>query len=161
MSEFFTNYKRPPNVRTHNRKESLALQQFRDECDINNLVERYHRTGTFYSALDCAGRVARMPQFGDFTALGDFREQQQKIIDVYEMFSQLPAKVRERFNNNPAFFVEFVGNEQNYDECVKLGLFEKKMPEPAAVVPTTGDGQQFNNPVEKKEEKKPEEVPAS
>lgn len=152
MSEFFTNYKRPPKVKSGNSLPSLTLQQFRDECDINNLVERYNRTGTFYNALDCAGRLARMPQFGDFSDLGDFREQQQKILDIYDHFQTLPSKIRERFNNNPAFFVEFVGDEKNIEECVKLGLLErpKKVDPVAPVDPTTvGSGVALENPIEK------------
>lgn len=156
MSKFFTNYDRPPNVYARNSAPSMTLQQFRDECDINNLVARYHRTGSFYNALDCAGRVVRMPQYGDFSEIGDFREQQQKILDVYEMFATLPAKVRERFNNNPAFFVEFVADEKNIDECVKLGILERpkvvnELAEP--VTPVVGDGIAVQNPVEKPVEK--------
>lgn len=151
MSEFYTNYNRPPNVKSRNSLPSLTLQQFRDECDINNLVERYNRTGTFYNALDCAGRMVRMPQFGDFSDLGDFREQQQKILDIYDHFQTLPSKIRERFNNNPAFFVEFVGDEKNLDECVQLGLLArpKKVDPVAPVDPTTvGDGVAVKNPIE-------------
>lgn len=151
MSKFFTGYDRPPNIYARNSKPSLALQQFRDECDVNNLVARYNRTGTFYNALDCAGRLARMPQYGDFSELGDFREQQQKILDVYETFATLPAKIRERFNNNPAFFVEFVGDEKNLDECVKLGVFERPALQPkelpAAEPVKTGDGVAVENPI--------------
>lgn len=151
MSEFFTNYKRPPNVKSRNTLPSMTLQQFRDECDINNLVERYNRTGTFYNALDCAGRLARMPQFGDFSDLGDFREQQQKILDIYDHFQTLPSKIRERFNNNPAFFVEFVGDEKNLDECVKLGLLARpKAVDPVEVVKPAevGSGIALEKPVE-------------
>lgn len=153
MPEFFTNFNRPPNVRTVNKSPSMALQQFKDESDINNLVARYNRTGAFYNALDCAGRVARMPEFGDFSALGDFREQQDKILQVYDCFQNLPAKIRERFNNNPAFFVEFVGNEKNFDACVEMGIFarpaapvEEVPPQNAA--PVVGDGVAIQNPIE-------------
>lgn len=152
MPNFFTNYNRPPNVRTVNKSPSMALQQFKDESDINNLVARYHQTGTFYNALDCAGRVSRMPEFGDFSDLGDFREQQDKILQVYECFQNLPAKVRERFNNNPAFFVEYVGNEKNFKECCDMGIFE--MPVESSTVPppvespTVGDGVAVEKPVE-------------
>lgn len=151
MSKFFTNYDRPPNVRTVNRSPSMTCQQFRDESDINNLVARYNRTGTFYNALDCAGRVARMPQFGDFAELGDFREQQEKLLAVYDSFAQLPAKVRERFSNNPAFFVEFVGQEKNYEECVKLGIFEAPAEAADAVadpVAPPADGIAVKNPID-------------
>lgn len=151
MPEFFTNFRRPPNVLTANLSPSKALQQFKDECDINNLVARYHQTGTFYNALDCAGRVARMPEFGDFSEMGDFREQQERILHVYEAFQGLPSHIRERFNNNPAFFVEFVGNEKNFEACCEMGIFEKpvKVQEtpPPVESPVVGDGVAVQNPV--------------
>lgn len=152
MPEFYTNYNRPPNVRTVNKLPSMALQQFKDEADINNLVARYHQTGTFYNALDCAGRVARMPEFGDFSEIGDFREQQEKILHVYDCFQSLPSKIRERFNNNPAFFVEFVGNEKNFEECCKMGIFEKPVETstvpPPVETPVVGNGVAVEKPVE-------------
>ena len=149
MPVFFTNYNPAPKVYAENAEPSKTLQQFKDEADINVLIGRYMRTGFYYNPLTTP-TAKRAPQFGDYSALGDFQEQQQQILDIYDHFASLPAKVRERFSNNPAFFVEFAGNPDNVAECVKLGIFEGS----SAVAPApieevkTGDGTALLNPVE-------------
>lgn len=127
---FNTNYQRPPNVVVVFEKPSLTSQQFKDEADVNYLIQRYKATGTFYDALNTAGRLKRMPQFGDFADIGDFAEQQAKILEVYDLFNALPAEMRARFGNNPAAYVEFVGNPANTKQAIAMGL----LAEPAAPV---------------------------
>lgn len=150
MPVFFTNYNSPPKVGSRNDKPSKTLQQFKDEADINVLISRYMRTGFYYSPMQTPTQK-RMPQFGDYSELGDFQQQQQRLLDVYDDFARLPAKVRERFGNNPALFVEFAGNPANVDECVKLGIFERA---PAAAEPAAaeavkvGDGVAVENPLQ-------------
>lgn len=122
---FFTAFKRPPNVVSRNGKPSMTLQQYRDEADVNHLIQRFQRTGQFYDAMTTAQRVKRLPQFGDFSELGDFHAQQNHIVQVYEAFNGMPSKVREAFKHNAAAFVEFVGNPDNFDKCVKMGIFSK------------------------------------
>jgi phage internal scaffolding protein len=34
----------------------------------------------------------------------------------------LPAQIRSRFDNDPAKLIDFLENEQNHDEAIKLGL---------------------------------------
>lgn len=124
MPVFFTNYCRPPNVVEDNQEDSKTLQQFKQECDINYLIARYAKTGFFYDPLAQAGQK-RMPQFGDFSNMGDFAEQQNRILAVYDAFAALPAATREKFGHNPATFVEFVGNPENAKACVEMGIFPK------------------------------------
>jgi phage internal scaffolding protein len=40
-----------------------------------------------------------------------------------DSFLALPAKIRSRFGNDPALFVEFASDEANKDEMKALGLF--------------------------------------
>jgi phage internal scaffolding protein len=41
------------------------------------------------------------------------------------MFNDLPSSIRSRFGNDPAAFLDFVNDEGNADEMIKLGLIEK------------------------------------
>ena len=41
------------------------------------------------------------------------------------MFLDLPAKVRDRFKNDPGQFLEFATDPSNVDELVKMGLATK------------------------------------
>lgn len=40
-------------------------------------------------------------------------------------FNELPSDVRAEFGNNPAKMLEFIGNPDNVDRCVELGLMKR------------------------------------
>lgn len=116
---------------------SLTQQQFAKEADINVLIDRYKRTGSFYNPMVPSG-TPRMPRYEDISEMPDMMEQLESINRVNELFASLPASVREQFGHNPATFVEFAQNPANFDKCVELGIFnvsEKPTPSaPAEVV---------------------------
>jgi phage internal scaffolding protein len=96
---------------------SLAQQSFRDECDINNILERFNVTGQLpVNPLQ--------PQFGDFSGVTDYQTALNAVLDAQESFDALPARVRERFANDPAAFVDFCLDTANRDEMKALGLIE-------------------------------------
>ena len=45
-----------------------------------------------------------------------------------ESFDLLPPEIRERFNNDPRKFFEFVTDVNNQDEIIKMGLAVDKRP---------------------------------
>lgn len=97
---------------------SLAQQQFRDECDINNILERFNVTGQLpVTPLE--------PQFGDFSGIRDYQTALNAVIAAQDSFDSLPARVRERFANDPAAFVDFCLDESNRDEMKVLGLLNE------------------------------------
>lgn len=99
-----------------NDQPSLTQQQFKDECDINNIMKSYQETGTI-SHLNPKAHI-----FGDFSDVKDFRESMELITYAQSQFDQLPAKVRSRFNNDPAELVEFCNHSSNLEEAISLGL---------------------------------------
>lgn len=110
---------------------SATKQQFASEADINTLIARYQKTGSFYNPLVPSG-TPRVPQFVDVSEVGDVQEQMNTIVHVQDMFMALPARVREMFGHNPATFVSFASDPANFAKCVELGIFEK----PVATSPT-------------------------
>lgn len=104
---------------------SLTVQEARDEVDINTIVRRFGLTGELPD-------VVRLPQYGDFTGISDYREALEAVGAAQEAFMELPADVRYRFHNDPQAFLEFCGNESNRDELAKMGLLKPKQ-EVAAV----------------------------
>lgn len=94
---------------------SRAQQHFRDETDINVMVQRFQRTGVPESP-------PVFPGVSDFTEVHDFRSAMQAIIDADRAFAALPSGVRERFMNDPARLLDFVADDANYDEAVRLGI---------------------------------------
>ncbi len=121
MKKFKTiyNYKQEDGVK--NNTPSLTQQQFKDECDINQIMDRYLRTGVLSDPLDNRGT----PKYGDYADLGNYMDHMNKVVEANEMFEALPASIRKRFNNNPGDLIDFVMNENNRVEAEMLGLIEK------------------------------------
>lgn len=77
-------------------------------------------------------------EFGRADMGADLLDSLQKVRDVEYAFAQLPAKVRDRFGNNPVELFSFLEDENNRKEAEDLGLIEKVMPvvkEPVVEVP--------------------------
>lgn len=109
------------------KDKSLAQQQFKDECDINTIVERFGLTGTVPENF-------RMPLTGDFRDAPDFFTAMLKVREAGESFMELPADIRARFVNDPGRLIEFLENPANRDEAVKLGLVALPAEKPRDVV---------------------------
>lgn len=102
-------------------------QAHKDECDINQILARYRKTGV----LDFAQR--HEPQYGDVTAI-DFQAAMNTVANANSMFANLPAHMRARFHNSAPEFLAFVGDPENREEAEKLGLLKAK-PEVAEGAP--------------------------
>ncbi|QXP08556.1 MAG: internal scaffolding protein [Arizlama microvirus] len=111
---------------------SRALQSGKDEADINKIMDRYEKTGVLGTPLDDVSE--RIPKFGDFTNIGDYHAVLSRITDLQRNFMMLPAKVRAKFDNDPAKCIEFINDEKNYKECVELGIIPVDEVKEAALV---------------------------
>ncbi|AXH73641.1 MAG: internal scaffolding protein [Microviridae sp.] len=107
--------------------EVRTKQSFKDECDINVLMRRYEVSGVLPVGVGVG-------TYGDYSEAPDFMEAQNVIVRANAQFASLSARVRDRFGNDPAKFLEFVAEESNYDEAVKLGLLKDEA-KPRSVVP--------------------------
>ena len=119
--EFYSRYHPAPSLSVEFEEETLTQQHFKDECDINNIIRRYEKTGFFVDPLTPG---TAQPMYGDFTAQQDFLEAQTLIAHASQAFDELPASLRKRFSNNPAELLAFLENEDNREEAVKLGLIQ-------------------------------------
>jgi len=100
-------------------RPSRTKQSFRDECDINTILKRFNVTGQLP-----VGSV--QPQYGDFSGITDYQSALNAVMAAQDSFLQLPAKVRAKFGNDPAVFVEFASDEANKDEMKALGLLSQE-----------------------------------
>jgi len=100
---------------TVNNEPSKTRQEFAEEADINVIIERF---GLGYEMP--LNPVP--PQQGDFTGLPNFTEAVQMIRKAQEVFNALPAKIRNRFENDPQKYIDFFHDPENQLEAVKLGL---------------------------------------
>ena len=101
---------------------SLTQQQFKEESDINTIVDRFMKSGVLPDPV-------LMPQYVDFEGVFDFQSAMNVVRQADENFMRLDAKVRARFNNSPQEFLEFFANPDNAQEAVLLGL---AIPQPVA-----------------------------
>lgn len=108
------------SVETVNKEPSMAQQQYKDECDINNIMKKYSTTGEFTHLTSKEGRYA------DFSQIESYQEMLDTVRYAQDAFASLPAETRSRFRNDPGQLLEFVQNPENYDEGVKLGLVQPK-----------------------------------
>lgn len=124
--EFRNAYERKEHKGLTCETPSLTQQQFKEECDINNIIARYETTGLLTDPLHPG---TRMPQFGDFSNVPDYLHAQTIIARTREAFEALPSKIRDRFDNDPAQMLEFLQDESNREEAVKLGFIDKPVVE--------------------------------
>lgn len=104
-------------------RDDRTIQSFKDECDINKILASYAATGQLTHVNP------NPPQWGEVTAT-DFQTAMQTVIDARSAFDALPAKVRDRFDSDPAKLLAFLRNPENRAEAVSLGLLN------APVTPT-------------------------
>lgn len=104
-------------VRSIGYEDSQTSQEFKESCDVNIMIARYVKTNN--------PEHLRLKQAGvylDLVGAPDYVGAMQTIRDADYAFQQLPAKVRQRFLNDPAEMIKFLADEQNHKEAVELGL---------------------------------------
>lgn len=92
--------------------DGRTKQSFRDECDINLIMDRAARGGTITHLEKFEGVYA---DFSDF----DFAEHTQKLTQGREVFDSLPAEVRREFGQSPQAFFAYVNDPANIKELAK------------------------------------------
>lgn len=98
--------------------KTLTQQQFKDECDINVLFARYLDTGEM-------PQVTQGLTYGDFTGIFDFQTAMNAVRTAEGLFAQFPARIKNRFDNDPQKMLEFLHDENNREEAEFLGLVKK------------------------------------
>lgn len=97
-------------------RPSMTQQQFKDECDIDNLVRRATQTGDYSAFQATAG------DYVDTSDIGDYKNALDFINGVNEEFYELPSNVRFRFDNDPSKYIDFMSDSDNFAEAAKLGI---------------------------------------
>ncbi len=103
--------------------ESNVEQSHVNECNINDIIARYNKSGLF-------PQRSGTPTYGDFTGATDFHDAQNRIVEAKNQFMELPADIRALFDNDPGQLLEFVLDADNKAEAVELGLLPKDASEP-------------------------------
>lgn len=110
-----------------------AKQAFKDECDVNRIVQKLAKGQVV------RGFNADQGRYGDFTDWPDLLTAQQRLNQGRELFEKMPAEVRREFGNNPGSFFSWVNDPANAETAME------KLKE------WTQPGRQRPNPVVRKE----------
>lgn len=110
-------------------EKTCTQQQFKDQCDLNSVLENYRKTGTPLPKLTVNDDIA------DFSKIGDFQDSMNIVRESIELFEALPAVLRKKMGNDPSNLNDYLLN--NADEAIKFGLMTKK--EVASQTPINDD----------------------
>ena len=140
-------------VQINTGRESKVEQSHKNECNINTIVAKAHKSGLFPTRTDS-------PKYGDFSGAMDFHEAHNRINDAQRDFMLLPSEIRNRFENNAGKLIDFINNPDNVEEAIKLGIVPKPakeeivQPEAAKEV-KTDDIPEDKKPAQAEQEQKP------
>lgn len=114
------------------KDKKLTQQSAKDECDINVIIDRIKR------GADVPTTNPNPPRYGDFTSIPtDLRDCLNIVREADSIFMSLDAKIRRRFDNDPAKLLDFLNDPSNRKEAIDLGLVES--PPIAAVEPPSAE----------------------
>lgn len=97
---------------------SMTKQEFVREADINNIIKQYSQSGM----LSHVNAKAAQGAYQDLPDSIDFQESLHIIQAAEAAFMTLPAKVRDRFGQDPQQWLAFMEDPNNNDEIRTLGL---------------------------------------
>ncbi|AXH75169.1 MAG: internal scaffolding protein [Microviridae sp.] len=126
-SQIHHKYSKKPRISITFPTDGMTKQSFKDECDVNRIIARFQATGELPNINNLP------PQYLDVTAV-DFQEHQNFIAGAFSLFHELPAKIRDKFENNPGAFFDFCSQDKNRPELAEMGLLRADLP---PVVPLT------------------------
>lgn len=120
--KFNTRYNPPPKITQAFTSPSLTVQSEKDRTDVHNILNRYVATGDLgYFGIGAPAK----PFYGDFSSAPDFQESMNMQVRAREYFDGLPSHMRLKFGNDYREMIRFLGNDENHEKAVELGLLEK------------------------------------
>ena len=82
-------------------------------------MARYQKTGIL---PETQARVENYLDASEF----DFQASMEYVAAAKSMFEEVPARIRDQFDNDPAKFVQFCEKPENLPELVRMGLATKR-----------------------------------
>ena len=117
------------------KEPSMTKQEFMAECDINNIIKSYSVTGVIAHINEKASQGA----YVDLPDPIDFQQGLAMVEAAQASFATLPSSVRNRFDNDPTKFLEFMSDPDNQEEAIRMGLATDNRPPPPETPPKDGN----------------------
>lgn len=96
-------------------EQSPVQQHFRDQADVNFIVDYWTRTGNYTSVNP------NPPRYVDCSVVQDYQSALDTLCRADEILESMTPQQRAKFHNDPVAFVEYFSDPANSDE---LRLFE-------------------------------------
>ncbi len=93
-------------------KDGRTKQAFKDETDINKILQRAQKAGTMSHLQKYEGT------YGDFADF-DFLDANVQLTKGREIFDALPSELRTEFGQSPAAFFAYVNDPANAEDLKK------------------------------------------
>lgn len=121
-------YRKHGRVYTPQDPVSATKQEHKDECDINLIMRSPNVNHLLIELARSDGSYQDLPD------VGDFQQALAVVADANAAFELLPAKLRERYQNDPARFLSALHHPTPEDEQLlrDVGVFADP-PDPAVV----------------------------
>lgn len=98
-------------LKTEIKGESLTQQQFKDDCDINKIMERFKATGMLNHFNKFEGTYDDVPAIS-------YTEAIETKLKVETMFQELPSAIRRDFDEDPTKFLMAINDPDNNQEIL-------------------------------------------
>ena len=99
-------------------KDGMTKQAPLNDVKIGTILERIRKG-------EQPPPAAHPSYYGDFSNAGDYQSIMERVAIAQQRFDALPAKVRDRFHEDPAELIEFANDPANLQEAIDLGLLER------------------------------------
>ena len=103
----------------------VTKQSHKSECDINNILSQFKKTGIINHISQLTPNYAELPDNIDYQIALNTQ------IQAEEAFSLLPSVVRRYFNNDPAMLLAALDDPDQHDKLIEYGILNPKpVPQP-------------------------------
>lgn len=123
---------RRPYVCDCTNDDKITEDSHKAEVDINNIIKRHGMDLIRKTAVAYRNDM----EYGEVTG-ESFQEAMNKVVKAQDSFNSLPAEVREKFQNNPVNYLDFINDHANIEDMIKMGIAAKREPEQPIEVKVT------------------------
>lgn len=96
-------------------EKTMTEQSHKEDVDINQIMARAMRGEQSEYMQQNQGR------YGDVSPI-QYHQAQIIMADARSLFEGMPAKIRNKFDNNPEKFLKYVQDDKNKSEMIELGM---------------------------------------
>jgi len=124
--QLYTRFNRPLVSGLTCLKPSMTSQEFKDECNVNNILKRYAAQAQVMGVplSELLPKLGTAP-YGDFTNLDNFMEMKNKVARATQVFEALPSDIRAKYGNTVEGFIGALNNPDEFKFLSERGVLNK------------------------------------